>query len=366
MDNEGRSHTVAVDYKQLTQLPLVSFGSSYRSAIEEVSSSSSSSVEEVRSSSPFGEISSSKSSSIGKTKSHMAQNGTLYTLCHQAHLGNLMFCLAAAIGIANATSRRIVLDEWTHSYMSESFTSQVTSQYTVGAPANYCEEANLPILRPKGNANSFDDKFFSLPAGDVCTYGHFQSWRYFLDSTMEIKRIFKQFKSQFWDAARSRMQEIKATIKTHDATYIGLHIRRGDYARMNNTDVYIMPDEAYIENVFAFCNEKYESPIFIMVSSDQQWAIENFADVPNVIFAGSNDKTTDMVILTMCDHVVLTMGTFGWWGAFLGDSKTVLYPDIVYVKDNRAEVRKKNYYFPSWTPIHNPAVNASIRQQISS
>ena len=100
-----------------------------------------------------------------------------------------------------------------------------------------------------------------------------------------------------------------------------------------------------------------------MCSDDQLLAIDNLVDVPNVIFAGKNAKETDMDVLTMCDHVLLIMGTFGWWGAFLGDSKKKSSPGYL-VSSEQDEIRK-NFYLPTWTPITNPAENMFIPDQNS-
>jgi galactoside 2-L-fucosyltransferase 1/2 len=32
-----------------------------------------------------------------------------------------------------------------------------------------------------------------------------------------------------------------------------------------------------------------------------------------------------MALMTLCDHVIVTAGTFGWWGAWLSGGITVYY-----------------------------------------
>jgi hypothetical protein len=61
----------------------------------------------------------------------------------------------------------------------------------------------------------------------------------------------------------------------------------------------------------------------------------------------------DMCIMSLCDHYILTTGTYGWWGAYLNsnlDKKiTMLYP-FYNVKAHGAHLNEsaKNLYLPGW------------------
>ena len=61
-----------------------------------------------------------------------------------------------------------------------------------------------------------------------------------------------------------------------------------------------------------------------------------------------------MAILAGCDYNVVTVGTFGWWAAFLGgDAKggKVLYYDSEFVMKhqvNDGNVFSEDSYPPSW------------------
>jgi galactoside 2-L-fucosyltransferase 1/2 len=65
-----------------------------------------------------------------------------------------------------------------------------------------------------------------------------------------------------------------------------------------------------------------------------------------------NDPVLDLAILSHCDHMILTVGTFGWWGAWLGMTENVVYNQDAIVLDhatNRGQIRLEDYYPPMWT-----------------
>lgn len=62
-----------------------------------------------------------------------------------------------------------------------------------------------------------------------------------------------------------------------------------------------------------------------------------------------------MAILSLCDHVVMTVGTFGWWGAWLSRGTVVYckdFPKPGSIIDKNALFRDE-LYPPNWIGLEN-------------
>ena len=66
-------------------------------------------------------------------------------------------------------------------------------------------------------------------------------------------------------------------------------------------------------------------------------------------------REVDMAILSSCDSVIISTGTFGWWSAYLNVNAT---PDIYYYKHWPAPgsvmekmTNKSEYFMKSWTAL---------------
>jgi galactoside 2-L-fucosyltransferase 1/2 len=55
-----------------------------------------------------------------------------------------------------------------------------------------------------------------------------------------------------------------------------------------------------------------------------KWREENIKgdDVLNVF---ANPRDIDMCALSMCNHTIITVGSFGWWSAWLANGTTVTF-----------------------------------------
>jgi hypothetical protein len=63
-----------------------------------------------------------------------------------------------------------------------------------------------------------------------------------------------------------------------------------------------------------------------------------------------------MAVISQCRHKILSIGTFGWWGAFMTDSghnrsSAVIYPIPQMEKGSRAGFTKADYFPVHWTTL---------------
>jgi len=93
---------------------------------------------------------------------------------------------------------------------------------------------------------------------------------------------------------------------------------------------------------------------FVFVSDDLAWCkqaiLENAPDFNNTDIVFSNKTThiaaVDLAILSRCDGVIMTTGTFGWWGAWLANKTTVYYGNWPKPNSSLASFFNKTDFFP--------------------
>lgn len=131
------------------------------------------------------------------------------------------------------------------------------------------------------------------------------------------ERYYDKENVKEWFKAPEGLTE-KITAKYGDLTdYVHIAVRRGDYV-----DLGISLPPGWYEA--AYTNFFYGKKAFI-TSDDINWCKENL-HIPYAVFAEHVDAIEDLYAGTLCkDHIVYN-GSFGWWGAWLGekeDSKIV-------------------------------------------
>ncbi|CAF1376260.1 unnamed protein product [Didymodactylos carnosus] len=133
-------------------------------------------------------------------------------------------------------------------------------------------------------------------------------------------------------------------------TWIGIHIRRGDflYGRTISSTSFILD----AMNLF---NTKYNNrTIFVITSDEKSYCSRTFTHILNVVVTPhSFTPAEDLAILAVCQNTIVTVGTFGWWGAYLSggvvihDVKSPQNPTPI---DNNCS---KDAFFPSWFSFLN-------------
>lgn len=187
---------------------------------------------------------------------------------------------------------------------------------------------------------------------------YLQSWKYFNDVESDIRKQFK-FRS---DILRKAM-ELKTSILvkyrniTANLTTIGIHIRRGDIVtnqRLVDYGFQAAPRE-YLHKAMQYFYEHFPAVIFIVCSNDMHWSRRNTLSIYNIEFIEGNSPEVDMSVLSLCDHTIMTVGTFGWWSAWLAGGQTIYYKHPA--KEN-SKLRQQfnndysDYFYPKWIGMH--------------
>ncbi|XP_071092254.1 galactoside alpha-(1,2)-fucosyltransferase 2-like isoform X1 [Haliotis cracherodii] len=236
------------------------------------------------------------------------------TLNFQGRLGNLMFEYASLYGISRKNNLTAVVPR----------TLSLLNYFNLTAEmSNNVQAYSTTYVEKRGCA--FEPEAMQLGNGnDVRLDGYFQSWKYFQFVEKELRHIFKWKESTFRqanDVFRNLVQY------KQDSIYIGVHVRRGDMvdsAHMVNYG-YISADKGYLDKALTYYRSKFKNVSFIVVSDDITWCDENIKGEDVHILRKNNSPEVDMAILTLCNHTVITSGSFGWWSAWLAGGEVVYY-----------------------------------------
>lgn len=130
--------------------------------------------------------------------------------------------------------------------------------------------------------------------------------------------------------------------------YTAMHVRRTDY--LNNPDRFPQLTRRYRRAAVELVLEKFGDTKVLVFSDDPAWCRENIyelglEDVEHDFVEGHVrpievvDRTSepndivDLFLMVRCQAHIIANSTFGWWGAYLGDQKLVIYPDRWYGAD---------------------------------
>lgn len=271
----------------------------------------------------------------------------------RGRIGNVMFQYASGFGIAklkNMTLRISIHDRIAHIYN--------TSAQKVHR-RQYCKFA---FKKFEKSHCAFDENLSNFSQSYIKLYDYLQSWKYFASVVRELRQEFRfndlvrlEAELVFHKAARSAM------FYGMNATFVGVHIRRGDMflAQINNESQvsgYNIAPVTYIENAMRYYKTRFHRVIFVVCSDDIRWVIWQFGryqKLLNLVFIHRKPEV-DLAVLGMCNHTVMTTGTFGWWAGWLAGGTTVYYKH--YVKETSAlrsqfSADFSDYFYPGWIPM---------------
>lgn len=143
--------------------------------------------------------------------------------------------------------------------------------------------------------------------------GYFQSYRYFNDYKNQLKNTF------------SCTQEIKKTISKYNfENSLSIHVRRGDY--LNLSHIHKNLPIAYFDKALKYFNDILLLNVYIF-SDDIEWCKNQslFNSIKNVKFITEEDDVS-LYMMNECTFHIISNSSFGWWGAYLSNSKKVICP----------------------------------------
>lgn len=248
---------------------------------------------------------------------------TFRNLGRYGRLGNQLFQLASAIGIALDRSDGVVFPaDW----MYRPYFSLPDIMFMEDIPHTAMEATEFaPHLDPRARPYLQD---ISLFWNHICTI------RTYLQPSELAHEIFLQK---------------RLPLRLPREPRLGIHVRRGDNVVdpgvSNKSDYHLCPDLEYyrrgVQAVARLAPTMEQGTI--CVSDDLDWCAENIKEVDlygtGVAYPKENEPTfgsevpqdwEDLFLLSMCQYLVISGSTFGIWGAILANTSHVVRPDKVY------------------------------------
>ena len=251
-------------------------------------------------------------------------------------LGNRLFMFATAVGLSITYSCRLEVSAEIINELNQSFEIDL-QHFVVKSEVDFSE----PAQKVYNHCSYISQLFTSNLPRKLELTGYWQVHTYFSIHAVEIRRQLR-FKSTLLDRAKRFLHR---TSSSNISARVGIHIRRGDFLRGR----YVSSNE-FIANAMSYFTRKYHSVLFVVITDDRPYCENLFSRRKDVLYTpASFDAGTDLATLSECDHAIITVGTYGWWGAFLlhnrtGEVITDAKPDFTPIDVNC----QGNLYFPSW------------------
>ncbi|BFZ21179.1 hypothetical protein BsWGS_24218 [Bradybaena similaris] len=239
---------------------------------------------------------------------------------HYGRLGNQMFRYASLLGIAHTFNRT--------PFISPGFSLDYV--FKLRHIAEIPESESWPVVKQNLYATFEKPVLNKLLSQDtrhqnLTISGYFQSWKYF-QNIPEIIRTEFLFREPVLHQ-RDRILKTVLPISRREVILVGVHIRRSDLLSSNNVALgYTVPTTSYFLKAFQWMRRKFsgEKVVFLVASDDFSWC-ENHLNRSDVVLMPQASHTVHLALLTSCDHVIFSTGTFGWWAAWLAGGYVVYY-----------------------------------------
>jgi hypothetical protein len=158
---------------------------------------------------------------------------------------------------------------------------------------------------------------------------YLQSYKYFEHNRELILNTFKM----------SSSERLYLITRYNPSLLVGVHIRRGDYLKVENFHTNLAKTSYYQEAMAEFPGEE-----FLIFSDDPDWARKKF---PNSVVAREDDYL-ELYLMSLCKAVIIANSTFSWWGAWLNKNpnKRVIAPKNWFGPANKLDA--KDLIPPTW------------------
>ena len=202
----------------------------------------------------------------------------------------------------------------------------------------------------------FDPKFMKLPMENVSISKFLQSYHYFSRIDSELLFNLSYINQTVLGPVKHFMDTVVnislMKINEKSVTSVCMHVRRGDVVSsyQRNRGYQQVPADA-LHFAMNYMKNVSKNIIFIVVSNDKKWCKEHLSQ-DNVYFSNFSSPWYDFILLQQCNHMIMTLGTYGWWGAWFTKQKggTVMYYRHPFRKGSIYDKKfnKKHFYPSNW------------------
>ncbi|XP_006897389.1 PREDICTED: galactoside 2-alpha-L-fucosyltransferase 2-like [Elephantulus edwardii] len=274
---------------------------------------------------------------------HLPQEGA-WTINSIGRLGNQMGQYATLYALAKMNGRPAFIPAQMHRTLAPVF--RITLPVLPSAVASRIPWVDYRLK------DWMEDKYRNIPGRYVHLTGYPCSWTFYHHLRAEILSEFT-LHGHLRQGAQRLLGELQAQ-RARTVTFVGVHVRRGDYLRvMPQVWRGVLADPGYLQRALDWFRARHRDCVFVVTSDDMAWCRRHInASLGDVVFAGKGlqgSPARDFALLTQCNHTIMTIGTFGFWAAYLAGGDTV-YLDNFTLPDSpfRLVFRPKASFLPEW------------------
>ena len=195
----------------------------------------------------------------------------------------------------------------------------------------------------------YDQNFEHLPALNVTINSVFASYKYFEHVEQEL-RVDLTFKANILETARRWLeQQIPDRWKDKEFARVVIHVRRTDYLkRAYERDGWPRPTDDYLLRAMSYFADCLERVQFVVLSDDPRWCSKHI-NATDIVYSSGHSPIEDMAIASLCDHAIMTIGTYGWWAAWFANGVTITQRNLPRNSSRLAKrLYRADHYKPHW------------------
>ncbi|KAI1729634.1 glycosyl transferase family 11 domain-containing protein [Ditylenchus destructor] len=294
-------------------------------------------------------------------------------------LGNLMFQFAALCALAEEFDAWLVLSS--DSLLRRAFEGFNRTLFIVPKSVESVFVEHRSRIREFKNCCKYESiKLFESPEITVeVIAGYFQSYKYFHPHREKLIRYSYTFLSGVTEVAHKYLWHAKIARRKHivletsennenpripdnngsDYEFVGIHVRHGMditwHSRNMRHGHISAPPEYYLNAIAHFKQLRPDKEfIFVVASDDLRWAKLHIASETKgeMFYLDSKHREIDLATLAMCNHSIISTGTFSWWSGYLTGGKVVRYSGWPRPESDLAKmINISEYYLPEWSGI---------------
>ncbi|CAC5422435.1 FUT1_2 [Mytilus coruscus] len=269
-------------------------------------------------------------------------------------LGNVMFQYASLFGIAKRNDMVLAIHE------DDEITSVFDNLFAIRLKnKSICEHAQTWVER---EPCLYDEVAANVPANrNVKHVSLLQSWKYFSHVEQAIRAQFT-FKKEVETKCHKMLKDTiiewnsnPTNIHVDKLQVVGIHVRRGDYLDEGKIAYgYQTASAEYINKSMNYFRAKFRNVLFLAFTAyywkDLLWR-EKYVVGGDVVRMRPVSPEVDMCVLSKCNHSIITVGSFGWWAAWLANGTAIYYKNVAkhnssFRNDFSADMT--DYFYPGW------------------
>ena len=274
-------------------------------------------------------------------------------------LGNQLFDFATVVYVAELAGRRPAILKFDYTIgLDHVFDLRDVDRFDDLCP---CYDFN------EAKSLTFDSRLDEVARADnaatrnrsIVVWGFWQSWKYTRSVDRRLRRHLLLLPKIEIFAADYFARTVPPSWRG-GFTRVGIHVRRGDVVGADKVQFgYSTPTAKYFRKAMNYFTDRYDRVQFVVASNDADWTYANVKAAPNassstvnVMYTPNLDGYHDFAILSLCDHIIMSTGTFGWWAAWLAKGTTIYYKNWPIVNTTLYRMFKYDDYFPpGWIPM---------------